>query len=89
MFTEFCIACSHVLEQSRPVLYVVRDGDDWTFACGQGDHPGIADWGRAHTHHFLDADPTLQTLTRLRPHDQTARPSVHSPWLFLPNYAAR
>ncbi len=84
MFAEYCFACRHVLDQLRPVLYVVRDHDDWTFACGEGDHAGIADWGRAHTSHFLEADPSLKALADLGVRDQAARYSRRSEWLRLP-----
>lgn len=84
MFAESCLACRHVLERTRPVLYVVRDGDNWTFACGSGDHGGIKDWGSVHTRHLLEVDASLKKLADLGPREQTARYDVRSPWLLLP-----
>ena len=83
MFTEFSFACVHVLLQIRPVLYVVREEGDWTFTCGHGDHHAIDDWGRAHTHHFVDADRSLELLADLCAEQQAARYNTRSPWLRL------
>lgn len=87
MFAEYCFACRHVLEQARPVLYVVRDGDDWTFVCGSGDHGGIEDWGRSHTRHLLEVDASLNKLAGMGARQQSARYNVRSPWLLLPEFS--
>ncbi len=84
MFSEFCYPCRHVLTQERPVAFVARDDDDWTFSCGRGDHRGLDDWGYARTQHLVDADRTLRALADLAPGERAARYGVRSPWLRLP-----
>lgn len=84
MFAEHCFACRHVLDGFRPVLYVSRDHDDWIFSCGEGDHGGLEDWGRAHTHHFLEADPSIEPLAALAVREQAARYRKDAEWLRLP-----
>ena len=48
--------CSHMFENTRPVLYVSKEGGDWQFLCGQTDHgeenPHVVGIG-----HLIDRDP--------------------------------
>lgn len=84
MFADHCLACRHVLDRLRPVLYVTRDHDDWIFSCGEGDHGGIADWGRVRTRHLLESDPSLAPLANLEVRDQAGRYGPRSEWLLFP-----
>ena len=82
-FPEFSFTCVHAIERRRPVRYVYRSDGDWTFACGDGDHFEVNDWGRAHTFHLLDDDASLSELVGLKPGAQAFRMTVGAPWLRL------
>ena len=82
-FPEFSFTCVHVIESRRPVRYVNRDGGDWTFACGDGDHFQVGDWGKAHTFHLLDGDASLLELAGLKPGAQAFRFAAGAAWLRL------
>lgn len=82
-FAEFCFPCVHVLHRERPVRHIYRDGSDWMFTCGEGDHSVLADWAYAHTIHLLEADDSIRQLADLRPDGQAARYNTRSAWLRL------
>lgn len=50
--------CSHVFENTRPVLLVAREHGDWMFLCGQG-HPTDERYRVVGREHLLEGDPRL------------------------------
>lgn len=77
------IACIHVLNDTRPILWVSKDPDlDPILACGRGDHdPEDPDgWGLSHLFHFTAGDPALGIVHTLRSGDFFLRERVGAPW---------
>ena len=72
--------CSHVFAQTRPILLVAREGDDWMFLCGQADHES-SDCVVVGVAHLTDRDPSLQELSDLLDGFEAERVAVGSPWL--------
>lgn len=71
--------CSHVFENSRPVLLVCHDGDDWQFLCG-GEHPAEDIPMVIGINHLFDRDPTLLDVMDLANNCEAERSSVDMPW---------
>lgn len=75
--------CSHVFENSRPILDSVRDTDgSWQFICGV---EGCVDEGEPHlvgVGHLVKRDPTIHQLTALEPGMYAERNSQNDAWTF-------
>lgn len=71
--------CSHVFENSRPILYVSRSHGDWQFLCGD-EHPGEIPkvCGR---NHLLQRDATLVELMDLPADWEAERVKPDDPWI--------
>jgi hypothetical protein len=71
--------CSHVFDQSRPVLLVSRGDGDWQFLCGgehdAGDRPHVVG-----LNHLLDRDPSLRELLDLASDWEAERVDEAGPW---------
>ena len=72
--------CSHVFEQTRPILLVAREGNDWMFLCGQADHDS-SDYRVVGVAHLTERDPSLQALSDLPDAFEAERVAVGSPWV--------
>jgi hypothetical protein len=76
--------CSHVFDQTRPVLMVLHEGGDWQFLCGAdhelGDGPRVVG-----IKHLLDRDPSLHELLDLPSDWEAERLEVGSPWKRKPS----
>lgn len=72
--------CSHVFEQTKPILLVSREDGDWQFLCGevhaQEEVPRVVG-----INHLLDRDPTLLELMDLPPDWEAERASNGAPWM--------
>jgi len=70
--------CSHVFDNTRPVLFVSRADGDWQFLCG-GEHenevPSVVGFN-----HVLARDPTLAELLDLPHKWEAERTDTSSPW---------
>lgn len=71
--------CSHVFEDTRPILLVLHADGAWQLLCGDahlGERPRLAGLGR-----LVERDPTLRELLDL-PRDWTAeRSAPGQPWI--------
>jgi hypothetical protein len=79
---QAAFVCSHVLENSRPVLLVSRDGGDWQFLCGSnhdGDEPSLI-----HASHLFERDQSLRELQDLPANWDASRTTKDEPWLRFP-----
>jgi hypothetical protein len=73
--------CSHVFEDSKPILLVSREDGDWQLLCGHAHD----DNERPHVvglNHLLERDPTLIDIASLQPEWEAERTSPAMPWTF-------
>ena len=71
--------CPHIFDNSRPVLYVVHEDNEWQCLCGQDDHdePGhLVGMG-----HLVERDSTIDTLYDLPDGWEAERHSVNDNWV--------
>ena len=73
------IICSHIFEQTKPVLLVVRDKEGWNFACGGTDHRDD-DFHNVGVGHLTDRDPSLDACSDLPVGFAAERLSPTLPW---------
>lgn len=72
--------CSHVYENSRPILLVSRDGGDWQCLCG-GEHD-VGEVPRVvGLNHLVERDPTIAELFDLPVDWEAERVRVGSKWM--------
>jgi hypothetical protein len=72
--------CSHIFEQTRPILLVSRADRDWCFLCG-GEHPNDASaYKVVGIGHVLGQDPSLMELEDLPPNWEAERKAVGREW---------
>jgi hypothetical protein len=76
--------CSHIFDQSRPVLLVSRADGDWCFLCG-GEHPQDASAYKAvGIGHVLEWDSSLQELQDLPADWEAERKELGQNWVRTP-----
>jgi hypothetical protein len=80
--------CRHVFEKSRPILLIVREGEDWQFMCGGSDHGGEGDCKVVGVGHLIDRDPTINECADLPDGFEAERKSVGKRWIRTPIAAA-
>lgn len=72
--------CSHVYDQSRPVLMVVRQGGDWQFLCGHqhaaDDVPHVVG-----LKHMFEIDASIKELSDLPNECEAERIAINAPWI--------
>jgi hypothetical protein len=73
--------CSHIFENTRPILLVSRAGGDWQCLCG-GQHEAGEIPKVVGLNHLLERDPTLLELKNLPGEWEAERTSANEPWLF-------
>ena len=77
--------CSHVFDQSRPVLLVSRPDGDWCFLCGD-NHPNDASaYKVVGIGHVFAQDPSLMQVRDLPSHWDAERRKVGEPWVRVPS----
>lgn len=75
--------CSHIFENTRPVLFVSKEDGDWQLLCGGSDHVGEKP-KVVGLNHLLERDHTLKELLDL-PDDWIAeRTDPESDWIRTP-----
>jgi hypothetical protein len=72
--------CSHVFENSRPVLLVSRAGGDWQFLCG-GGHEAQEKPHVVGLNHLVERDGSLSELVDLPPDWEAERTGIGEPWI--------
>ena len=72
--------CSHVFENSRPVLLVSRAGGDWQCLCG-GGHEAQKKPRVVGLNHLVERDRTLSELQDLQPDWEAERTAIGEPWV--------
>lgn len=81
MTTEVAaFVCSHVFNDTRPVLLVSRAGGDWQCLCG-GSHEAGEVPSVVGLNHLLERDSTLRALQDLPDEWEAERASVKDPWI--------
>jgi len=72
--------CSHIFDNSRPVLLVARENGDWMYLCGKphGDDEEYHVVGREH---LIERDPTLRDTFDLPDQTEAERESVGGQWV--------
>jgi hypothetical protein len=75
------IVCSHILEDSRPILLVAHDADGWNFACGKRDHDGADDFHVVGVGHLVSRDSSINDRANLPVGSIAERASGDSPWM--------
>jgi hypothetical protein len=72
--------CSHVFNETRPVLLVSRVGGDWQCLCGgvhdDGEVPNVVG-----LNHLLERDASLRELEDLPDDWEAERTSVNDAWI--------
>jgi hypothetical protein len=84
MTTEVrALVCSHVFEDSRPVLLVAREDGEWLFLCGQL-HAEDERFHVVGVNHLTDRDPTLTRLSSLGEEEEAERVAPGADWIRRP-----
>ncbi len=71
--------CSHIFDNSEPILLVAHEDGDWQFLCAKehkGEIPRVVGIG-----HLLKRDPSLQGLRDLQEGWEAERSDTHSEWI--------
>lgn len=72
--------CSHVFENTRPILLIVHNEEDWMFMCGDADHDPD-DCHVVGIGHLIDRDPTINQCADLPNGFEVERLAIGTPWL--------
>jgi hypothetical protein len=72
--------CSHVFENTRPVLLVSRAGGDWQCLCG-GEHDSNEIPHVVGLNHLVERDSTLAELRELPDDWEAERANVGDAWI--------
>ncbi len=72
--------CSHVFNDSRPVLLVAREGGDWMYLCGD-THSDGEPYQVVGAGHILSRDPTISKVMDLPDGWEAERSHVGAPWI--------
>lgn len=76
--------CSHVFDQTRPILLVSRPDGDWCFLCGENHPDDASAYKVVGIGHVLDQDPSLRPLDDLPPNWDAERKKVGEEWKRTP-----
>lgn len=71
--------CSHVFENTRPVMLVCKEDGDWQFLCG-GEHDEDEIPRVVGINHLLDRDKTLYEVMDLEDGWEAEREEVGGEW---------
>ena len=72
--------CSHVFENTRPILLVSREGGDWQCLCS-GEHDAGEIPNVVGLNHLIERDHTLAALADLPDDWEAERSNVMEPWI--------
>ena len=72
--------CSHVFENTRPILLVSRAGGDWQCLCGGKHDPDEVPYVIG-LNHLIERDPTLSELQDLSAEWEAERANVGDTWV--------
>ena len=72
--------CSHVFNDTRPVLLVSRAGGDWQCLCG-GNHEAGEVPSVVGLNHLMERDVTLREIIDLPDDWEAERASQKDPWI--------
>jgi hypothetical protein len=73
--------CVHVLDGSRPILYVARPDGDWCVLCGDDDPADASQYRVVGLGHAAELDPAIEQLLDLGPDEEATRDSVDAHWV--------
>ena len=79
------LICSHVFEDTRPILLVSHEDGVWQFLCGAGDHPSEEVPRVCGMNHLLDRDESLKEILDLPENWDAERTDIKSPWRRIPS----
>ncbi len=71
--------CSHIFENTKPVLYVCKEDGDWQLLCG-GEHPMDEIPHVVGIGHILERDPSLESILTLQDNWQAERQQIGGEW---------
>jgi hypothetical protein len=71
--------CSHVFNDSRPVLLVARENGDWMYLCGR-PHDANEKYEVVGREHLLERDCTLMETLDLDDQMEAERSAVGTAW---------
>lgn len=81
MMTEIAAyVCSHVFNNTRPVLLVSRAGGDWQCLCG-GQHDADELPKIVGLNHLVERDESLREVMNLPSEWEAERASISDPWI--------
>ena len=80
---EAAFVCSHIFDQSRPILYVCREGGEWQFLCGE-EHSETEKPRVVGARHIFARDPSLREVADLRTDWEAERSDIETPWTRRP-----
>ena len=72
--------CSHIFENTRPVLLVCKEDGDWQFLCG-GEHPEDEIPKVIGINHIIDRDKSLVELLDLPDNWEAERIAAQCKWI--------
>jgi hypothetical protein len=72
--------CTHVFDNSRPILLVSREEGDWQCMCGK-EHNSREVVHVVGLNHLIERDPTLLELNDLPNGWEAERAHLGDPWL--------
>lgn len=76
---EAAFVCSHVFNNTMPVLLVARENGDWMYLCGK-PHTSIEKYEVVGRDHLLLRDPSLVETSDLPDHMEAERSAIGSAW---------
>jgi len=72
--------CSHIFNDTLPILLVAREDGDWMYMCGQV-HDEQDEGQLAGLEHLLERDATLSEIQDLPDNSEAERSSPGAPWI--------
>ena len=70
--------CSHIFNNTRPILYVVHEDNEWQCLCGHDDHDAVGHL--VGIGHLIKRDQTIDELYYLPNGWEAERKSVLDNW---------
>lgn len=71
--------CSHIFDNTRPILLVYRENDEWQFLCG-GNHSNDEIPRVVGMNHLLERDSTLLAIMNIENGYEAERKDINSEW---------
>jgi len=73
--------CTHVFDESAPVLLVSRPEGDWCFLCGSMHNDSASEYRTVGIGHLFGRDTTLKDVEDLPADWEAERVKLDGPWL--------